>query len=92
MTLTVTATEVNPSEFPVEGVQMFRFPDIPAIDVQPNEFSLDFTGVTEASTTVTLTVSESASPGIKEMNVYWGDFLILEKWGVTVTGMDYQPD
>ena len=92
MTLTVIATEVNPAEFPVEGIQTFRFPDIPAIDVQPNEFSLDFTGVTEASTTITITASESASPGTKELNVYWGDFLILERWGVTVTNMNYQPD
>lgn len=68
----------DPIDFPVTGVNQFHIADALGIDIEPNDFTIDFTNKTTETRTVTVSVSEGASSG--RFDVRWGSLTLTDEF------------
>jgi hypothetical protein len=81
----VTITETDAGT-PVDGMHRFSIADTPQLDITPNEFSLEFTGVTQATQTLTVRAKDAAQPGGYTSGLYWDRTYLRKQVEATVVG------
>lgn len=78
LTTELTIAVRDPIDFPVTGVNQFHIADAPGIDIEPNDFTIDFTNKTTETRTITVSVSESAANG--RFDVLWGSLTLTDEF------------